>query len=110
MRRGTPEVLVASLVLLLLGSYVWYTHGVATTLRADAKRSTEMYAQVYRAFGNTAPGAQDQALLELSRTIRDQGVPLIWVDPNGRPAAHANLPFDKRDSLSDDDPRIRAYV
>jgi signal transduction histidine kinase len=110
MRRGTPEALVATLILLLLGSYVWYTRTIATRLRADAKRTSEMYAQVYRAFGNNTPGAQDQALLDLSQRITDQGVPLILVNPAGVLAGHANLPFDKSGTLPDDDPRIRSYI
>jgi len=110
MRRGTPEVLVATLILLLLGSYVWYTHDVAKRLREDAKHSTEMYARVYRGFGNNTQGGQDQALLELSQAITEQGVPLIWINPEGVPAGHANLPFDKTNSIPDDDPRVKAYV
>src|SRR4029078_4797535 len=107
MRRGTPEVLVATLILLLLGSYVWYTHGVAARLRADAKRSTEMYAQVYRAFGSNPSGATDLALLELSQSIREQGVPLIQVNGEGAVAGHANLPFDKPTPAQGDEPRRR---
>jgi signal transduction histidine kinase len=110
MRRGTPEVLVATLILLLLGSYVWYTHDVARRLRADAKHSTQMYARVYRAFGNTTPGSQDQALLDLSQSIAEQGVPLIWINQEGTPAGHANLPFDKTNQIPDDDPRVKSYV
>ena len=49
MRRGKPELLVATLLLLLLGSYVWYTQRVIVDLRADARRSSEMYARVFRA-------------------------------------------------------------
>ena len=37
MRRGTPEVLVATLMLLLLGSYVWYTQHVIVDLRAGGR-------------------------------------------------------------------------
>src|SRR5215208_1546395 len=110
MRRGTPEVLVATLILLLLGSYVWYTRSVAKTLRADAKRSSEMYARVYRAFGSTVPGAQDEALIDLSQSIREQGVPLILVGPDGAVGGHANLPFDKAGTAPLDDPRVRAYI
>jgi signal transduction histidine kinase len=110
MRRGTPEVLVATLILLLLGSYVWYTHNVAKRLRADAKRTTEMYARVYREFGNNPSGSQDLALLELSQSIREQGVPLIQINSEGVVAGHANLPFDKPTPVQDDDPRVRAYV
>jgi signal transduction histidine kinase len=110
MRRGRPEVLVATLITLLLASYVWYTRSVVATLRADAKRSSEMYARVFHAFGDTTAGAQDQALVDLVQSIKDQGVPLILINAEGMPAGHANLPVDRGSTLPDDDPRIRAYV
>ena len=110
MRRGRPEVLVATLITLLLASYVWYTRSVVATLRADAKRSSEMYARVFHAFGDTTAGAQDQALVDLVQSIKDQGVPLILINAEGMPAGHANLPVDPQSTLPDDDPRIRAYV
>jgi signal transduction histidine kinase len=110
MRRGRPELLVATLITLLLGSYVWYTRSIVVTLRADARRSGEMYAHVFHALGDTTPGAQDQALLELSQSIREQGVPLIHINREGVAADHANLPFDKQSTLPADDPRIRSYV
>ncbi|HVX39067.1 MAG TPA: HAMP domain-containing sensor histidine kinase [Gemmatimonadaceae bacterium] len=111
MRRGTPELLVATLILLLLGSYVWYTQRVVVDLQHDAQISSRMFARVYRAIGDTTPGAQDQALLALSKSITDQGVPLVWTDIHGVPAGHANLPFDDPDHpVRDDDPRVRDYV
>ncbi|HTE48034.1 MAG TPA: HAMP domain-containing sensor histidine kinase [Gemmatimonadaceae bacterium] len=110
MRRGTPERLVATLILLLLGSYVWYTHRVVEDIRASARRSSEMFIRVYRAFGDTTPASEIQALTELSQSIRDQGVPLVWTDLKDVPAGHANLPFDKGHTVADDDPRVREYV
>ena len=111
MRRGTPELLVATLILLLLGSYVWYTQRVVADLRHDAQISSQMYARVYRTFPDTTPGAQTEALLELSKSIRDQGVPIILTDIHGVPAGHANLPFeDPAHPVSDDDPRVRDYI
>src|SRR3954468_11778210 len=94
MRRGAPQGLGAVLIFLLLGSYVVYTQKVVANLRADAKVSSEMYRRVYRAFADTTPGSQDQALVDLSQSIVDQGVPLIILDLKGTPSAHANLPFD----------------
>jgi signal transduction histidine kinase len=108
MRRGTPEAVVATLVLLLLASYVWFTRTVVVNVRATSKVSTEMFARVYHGLG--APGGETQALLDLSRSIREQGVPLIVTDLQGTPTAHANLPFDRKDSVIDDDPRVRAFV
>src|SRR5437899_2515908 len=95
MRRGKPEVLVAVLILGLLASYVWYTQHVIISLRADARVSSKMYQTVYHALADQNPGAEEQALQNLSQTILEQGVPLIWLDPGGRPAGHANLPFIK---------------
>jgi signal transduction histidine kinase len=111
MRRGKPELLVAALIGVLLAWYVVYTQRVIVLLRADAKRSIEMYARVYRAFGDNTPSAETEALLDLSRSIRDQHVPLILSDPQGVIAGHANLPFDNaKDTVSNDDPRVRAYI
>jgi signal transduction histidine kinase len=109
-RRGTPELLVATLILVLIGWYVWYTHSVIVELRADAERSSEMYARVYHAFADTTPGAMNEALLELSKSITEQGVPLILTDARDVPSAHANLPFDASARVPDDDPRVRDYV
>ncbi|HEY4306605.1 MAG TPA: HAMP domain-containing sensor histidine kinase [Gemmatimonadaceae bacterium] len=111
MRRGQPEVFVAILILLVLGSYVWYTQRVVATWREDATRATQMYGLVFRAFGDTTRGGSTAALLELSRDIREEGVPLILVDPEGVIAGHANLPFETPDKpVSNDDPRVRAYI
>jgi signal transduction histidine kinase len=108
-RRGTPELLVATLILVLIGWYVWYTHSVIVELRADAARSSEMYARVYHAFADTTPGAMNQALFDLSQSITEQGVPLIVTDAHDVPSAHANL-FKGDAHVLDDDPRVREYV
>jgi signal transduction histidine kinase len=109
MRRGAPVSTIAVLVALLLGSYVVYTQGVVADLRREARRSSTAYAHLYRALSDTTEGASTQALLDLARSIREQGVPLIVTDANGRPAAHANLPGIPDDAPADDD-RIRAFV
>jgi signal transduction histidine kinase len=109
-RRGTPELLVATLILALIGWYVWYTHSVYVDLQADARRSTDMYRRIYHAFADTTPGATNAALLDLSKSIRDQGVPLIWTDSKDTPEGHENLPFDENGQVPEDDPRVRAYI
>jgi signal transduction histidine kinase len=52
----------------------------------------------------------DAALVDLSKSIQAQGVPLVWTDANGVVAGHANLPFDAAHTLSDTDSRIKEYV
>jgi signal transduction histidine kinase len=111
MRRGKGEMLVATLILVLLGSYVWYTQRVIVDLRADARRSGEMYARVFRAFADSSPGSMDAALLDLVGSIQAQGVPLVLTDPTGVVAGHKNLPFeDPRHPLADTDSRIKQYI
>src|SRR5262249_5727762 len=105
-----PEMLVATLFLVLLGSYVWYTQRVIVDLRADARRSSEMYARVFRAFADSSRGAMDAALVDLSKSIQAQGVPLVVTDLTGVVTAHANLPFDAAHTLADTDTRIKEYV
>lgn len=111
MRRGKPELLVATLILLLLASYIVYTQRVVRDLRADARRSSTMYARVFHAFADSTPGGDLTALLDLSKSITEQGVPLILTDLNDNPAGHANLPFDDpQHPIAHDDPRIKNYI
>lgn len=108
MRRGSPELILAALIALLLGSILWYTRHVVADLQLEAQRSSRMYARVYRALGDTTEGASMQALLGLSRAIVDEGVPVIVTDRDGNPTMAANLPFAAADVGRD--PRVRAYV
>src|SRR5207302_2055284 len=97
MRRGSPELIFAALSALLLGSILWYTHHVVGDLRLEAERSSRIYARIYHALGDTTEGAGTQALLGLSRSIVEQGVPVIVTDAAGNPTAAANLPFEVTD-------------
>jgi len=54
--------------------------------------------------------SKESLLFELLQDIKDQGVPLIWTDLRDAPAGHANLPFDRDNSVADDDPRVKSYV
>jgi signal transduction histidine kinase len=110
MRRGKPETLVAILVVVVLVWYVWYTRSVSEELSAEAMRSTERFARVYRAIGDPSPGSAELALADLSASITNGGVPLIVTDKAGVPQAHANLPFDRDSPVSHDDPRVREYI
>jgi signal transduction histidine kinase len=108
MRRGSPELIFAALIALLLGSILWYTRHVVADLQLEAQRSSRMYARIYRALGDTTEGASTQALLGLSRAIVEEGVPVIVTDRNGNPTAAANLPFEATDVGRD--PRVRSYL
>jgi len=106
MRRVAPVVLFAAGLALLMGWYVAYTQRIVRELRREASRSGQMFAQVYAALGDPNEDAGTAALLDLSRHIREMGVPVIVTDPSGQPTQAANLPFD----APLDHPRTRAYV
>ena len=106
MRRGVPELVVGVLLAILLSSYVVYTRRVVSDLRLEAKRTSQMYARIFRARADTSEDASTLALLDLTRSIRVQGIPLIVTDRNGTPTADANLPPD----VEGDEQRVRAYV
>ena len=106
MRRGAPELFVGLVLAILLASYVGYTQRVVSELRREALRSSRTYARVFRAQSDTSEGAGTQALFDLSKSIVEQGVPLIVTDSAGRPTAQANLPGD----VASDDAKVRDYV
>jgi signal transduction histidine kinase len=106
MRRGLPELVVGLLFATLLSSYVVFTRQVVRDLRHEGKRTSEMYARVFRALADTSESASTQALFELSKSIREQGVPLVLTDLTGKPGSAANLPED----VVGDDARLRAFI
>ncbi len=106
MRRGLPELVIAVLFAILLLSYVVFTRQVVRDLRAEGKRTTEMYARVFRGQVDTTETASTQALFDLSRSIREQGVPLIVTDRTGKPGPSANVPA----GVASDDAGLRAYA
>lgn len=106
MRRGAPELLVGLFMAILLTSYVLYTQRVVQELRREALRSSRTYARVFRAQSDTSEAAGTQALFDLSKSIVEQGVPLIVTDSAGRPTAHANLPPE----VAADEGLVRDYV
>ena len=106
MRRGAPELLVGLFLAMLLASYVLYTQRVVHDLQREGLRASRMYARVFRAQSDTSEGAGTQALFDLSKSIVEQGVPLIVTDSAGRPTAHANLPVE----IAGSDSAVRDYV
>jgi signal transduction histidine kinase len=107
MRRGAPELVVGVLLVVLLSSYVVYTRRVVRDLRAEAQRSSRMYARVLRAQTDTSADAGTQALFDLTKSIIAQGVPIVVTDVRGRPTYHANLPLD---STQDEQTQLRRFV
>ena len=115
MRRGKPELLVATLILLLLGSYVWYTQRVVVDFRADARSARVRCTRAsFTRSPTRRPAPRPAALLDLSQSIHGAG---RSAHPHrlarARPLGHANLPFDANERTTrvpDDDPRVVDYI
>ena len=105
--RQRGPMLFGLALLLLLGGYLVYTQYVVRQLRQEARRTSVMFARVYKALADPREDVAIDALLDLSRNITEMRVPVIVTDLEGRPTARANLPFESR---AVDDPRVRAYV
>ncbi|HUF66221.1 MAG TPA: HAMP domain-containing sensor histidine kinase, partial [Gemmatimonadaceae bacterium] len=106
MRRSAPVTLAVLGVVILLTWYVVYTQRVVGELRREASRVGLMYARVYDALSDPNPDAANAALLDLSRHIREAGVPLVVTDAEGTPTAAVNLPFE----APVNSPEVRAYI
>ncbi|HXC26196.1 MAG TPA: hypothetical protein VNU46_09795, partial [Gemmatimonadaceae bacterium] len=106
MRRTAPLWAVIAGVVALMTWYVIYMHSVVTDLRIEASHVGTMYARVYDALGNSNPDAATAALQDLSRTIRESGVPIIITDAKGNVSTSANLPR----SILTDPIKVRDYT
>ncbi|HEY3257683.1 MAG TPA: HAMP domain-containing sensor histidine kinase [Gemmatimonadaceae bacterium] len=106
MRRIAPVTIVSVCVTALLIWYVIYTQGVVRELKREASRVGLMYARVYDGLNDPSPDAANTALLDLSKHIRESGVPLIITDSSGNPTAAANLPM----SAPLNSPEVREYI
>lgn len=106
MPRRVPTVLLIVGFAILLGWYVIYTQRVIAELRRETQASGEMYARVFKALSDPSEGTSTAALLDLSKHIRQLGVPVILTDLNQVPLDTANLPFVSKLNS----PRMRDYV
>jgi len=79
---------------------------VARHLTRDARRASATYAIVFRGLTNPGEGGATDALLRLTERIRDEGIPIVVTDADGRIAATANLPPD----VTPDSARLRAFI
>ncbi len=106
MRRIAPVTVATVAVAALLIWYVIYTQGVVRELRREASRVGQMYARVYDGLNDPSTDAANTALLDLSRHIRESGVPLIITDSKGTPTDTANLPS----GMALESPQLKEFV
>jgi signal transduction histidine kinase len=95
--------------LAVLASYLVHTRQLVSAVNADATALSQMYSDVLRGLS----GSEEDhltVLLDVQAEIRQLGVPVVVVDPDGRPAAVANLPFEPDLSDPADRARVLEYA
>ncbi len=98
--------MVIVLVATLTGLSVGVSLIVARHFRRDAIDTSRLYSTVYEGLLGDRPGAEAEALFNLSEMVTKSGIPLIVTDGMGNVTAAENMPFD----LPLDDPRVIEYA
>lgn len=110
MLRTRWPLALATLFVVLLGSYVVYTQTIVRTLRANAETLTEIFSQVQAGIADPDPGRADDVLFRLQGIIRDSDVPLVLTGPGDTILDARNLPFDADLNSPEGQVRVKAYV
>ncbi len=103
-------VALATLFVLVLGSYLLYTQRIVQALRTDAETLTQIYAEVQQGLTSTEPAAEVEALVTLQRIIIASRVPLVQTGPRDTVLAATNLPFDADLDTPEGQARVQDYV
>ena len=85
-------VALATLFVLMLGWYVYYTRVIVQQLHQDSELITEIFARVQE--GILQPGSDETALFDLQTRILESGLPMVLTDEDGVVIAADNLSFE----------------
>lgn len=103
-------VALATLFVVLLGWYLYYTQQITEALRANTETLTEIFAEVQEGLASPEAGAADNALFRLQTIIRESGVPLVLTEAGDSVIGVENLPFEADPDTPEGQERIRAYL
>jgi signal transduction histidine kinase len=109
-KRNQWPVVLATLFIVLLSSYLIYTQIVVRSLRSDAEILSRIFAEVQAALTDPDPGRAEEALWRLQGEVLSTGIPLIVTGPRDTVLAVANLPFDADIDTREGQARIRSYL
>ena len=110
MTRIKWPVALATLFVVMLGWYLYYTQDVVRRVQANSQLLSEIYTEVQQGLVSQDAAGETQALLELQRIVTESGVPLIVMGPGDTVLSHVNLPFEVDDQTVEGQARIRNYV
>lgn len=103
---GHGPAIALALVILLSGVSLWQAWNLSDHLRGEAAQASRIYGRVIAALSDTASGAQTEALLDVVREIREEGLPVVVTDSADQPTGPvANIPAGVQG-----DAALRAFV
>jgi signal transduction histidine kinase len=109
-RRHWPTVL-GVLAVATLAWYLLYTELLVRQLRHETAVQTRIYARILGALNDPRDGVAEGALLDLSETMQQLGIPIVLTDEDGVPTAVSNVPFMQDGSVPPEDAnRVGAYA
>ena len=101
-------VALATLFVMLLGSYVWYNWQMYRRAQANSDLMSRIFSEVQE--GLVDGSGETQALFNLQGMVVESGVRFVITGPGDTVLAHENLPFEVDEATPEGQERIRAYV
>ncbi|KPK81344.1 MAG: hypothetical protein AMS25_06695, partial [Gemmatimonas sp. SM23_52] len=90
--------------------YLYYTHQLVSAANADAAALSRIYAQVFQSLTDPAQETSVAVLFDMLIEVKQLGIPVVLVDPDGQPYAAENLPFSADLNDPEDRRRVLAYA
>ncbi len=90
--------------------YLYYTHQLVSAANADAAALSRIYAQVFQSLSDPAEETSVAVLFDMLIEVKQLGIPVVLVDPDGQPYAAENLPFPADLNDPEDRRRVLAYA
>jgi signal transduction histidine kinase len=103
-------VALATLFVLLLGSYLYYTQLIYQRAQLNSKLLSQIFSEVQEGLVAQDATSETEALFNLQRMVAESGVPLVTMGRGDTVIFHTNLPFEVDELTPEGQERIRAYV
>jgi signal transduction histidine kinase len=110
MLRIKWPVALATLFVLLLGWYLYYTQLIYQRAQYNSELLSRIFSEVQEGLVARDGAGETEALLNLQGIVIESGVPLVVMGPADTVLFHENLPFEVDHHTAAGQERIRAYV
>lgn len=110
MLRIKWPVALATLFVLLLGWYLYYTQTIYQRAQVNSELLSRIFSEVQEGLVAQNPTAETNALFQLQGIVAESGVPLVQMGAGDTVISYRNLPFEVDIDTPEGQERVRAYV